>query len=334
MKKIILIIVLIFSGIMIGQSWNNLITTTINEPNLVQLDNFTNRDGIHVVVQNSNSTNSIKYYRLNTSGVVQTTTTIETSGGAEFPKIAGDNTHLFISYRLGNNVVTKRYNYSNSTWEAQSPISLNNHDCNGIDNAYNDAGLHLVFSESNNDYITHYYLYTPTSLTNHFVVNNQNDYFGQPTISLSANKAHVGFYGNSGPQTRDKNFTTNQWESIQTVASANGNERVQSGCNKLFDFYDVLQPGIRVELYVKSRDINGSTWSSPQLLNNSVNPYPEGRITSTVTSDGSAHILYSSNYLFHRSYNCTSGLWSDEEPITGYIGFTESSGISSASNDL
>lgn len=111
MKKVILIFVLIFSGVLFPQSWNNIVTTTINEPNLVQLDNFTNRDGIHVVVQNSNATNSIKYYRLNSTGGVQTTTTIETQGGAEFPHIAGDNDHLFISYRLGNNIVTKKYNY-------------------------------------------------------------------------------------------------------------------------------------------------------------------------------------------------------------------------------
>ena len=160
MKKIILIIVLI-SGCIIAQSWNNIVTTTIYEPNLVQLDNFVNRDGIHVVVQNSNSTNSIKYYRLNSLGAVQTTTTIETSGGAEFPHIAGDNDHMFISYRLGNNIVTKKYNYSNGIWESQSPISLNNHDCNSVDNAYDSRGLHIVFSEFDvsNSYKTHYYIY-------------------------------------------------------------------------------------------------------------------------------------------------------------------------------
>ncbi|MDT3695120.1 MAG: hypothetical protein ROY99_01935 [Ignavibacterium sp.] len=106
MKKLFLIIVLI-SGCITAQSWNNIITTTIYEPNLVQLDNFTNRDGIHVVAQNSNSSSSIKYYRLNSSGSVQTTTTIEASGGAEFPHIAGDNDNMFISYRLGNSIVTK-----------------------------------------------------------------------------------------------------------------------------------------------------------------------------------------------------------------------------------
>ena len=180
MKKLILTIVLIFAGVLIPQSWNNIVTTTINEPNLVQLDNFVNRDGIHIVVQNSNSTNSIKYYRLNSLGAVQTTTTIETSGGAEFPHIAGDNDHLFISYRLGNNIVTKKYIYSNGTWESQYPISLNNHDCNSVDNAYDFRGLHIVFSEfdGSNSYKTHYYLYSSFYPSNHFTVNDYADYLG------------------------------------------------------------------------------------------------------------------------------------------------------------
>ncbi len=333
MKNIILIIVLIFSGAIIAQSWNNIVTTTIYEPNLVQLDNFTNRDGIHVVVQNSNSTNSIKYYRLNSSGGVQNTTTIETSGGAEFPNIAGDNDHMFISYRLGNNIVTKKYNYSNSTWVAQSPISLNNHDCKNVDNAYNDGGLHIVFSEQNGSFITHYYLYNSFYPSNHFVVNNQDDPFGNPTITLSSSKAHVGFF-TYYVSTRDKNLINNNWESTQTVASADGYERVQSGCDKLFDFYDVLAPGVVVNLYVKERDINGNNWSSPQLLNYSVNPYLEARVTSTVTSDGETHIIYDSEQLLHRIYDCSTGSWSDEEEVTSYGPIQQSMSLSSASNDL
>ncbi len=335
MKKIFLIIVLI-SGCIIAQSWNNIVTTTINDPNLVQLDNFTNRDGIHIVVQNSNSSNSIKYYRLNSLGVVQTTTTIETSGGAKFPHIAGDNDHMFISYRLGNNVVTKKYNYSNGTWESQSPISLNNQDCNSLDNAYDSRGLHIVFSEYDgfSSYKTHYYLYASFYPSNHYVVNDAGDYWGTPSVALSSNKAHVGFHSYGYAKTKDKNLTNNSWESTQAVASADGNERVQSGCDKLFDFYDVLVPGIFVNLYVKERAINGNSWSSPQLLNYSVNPYLEGRLTSTVTSDGKTHIIYDSGQIIHRSYICTTSSWSDEYEVSNYYSSTKSSGLSSVSNDL
>ena len=93
-------------------------------------------------------------------------------------------------------------------------------------------------------------------------------------------------------------------------------------------------PGIFVNLYVKERDINGTTWSAPQLLNYSVHPYLEGRVTSTITSDGNTHILYNSNQLIHRSYNCSTNSWSDEYEVTSYLSPTKSAGLSSASNDL
>lgn len=329
---------LIFSGVLIAQSWNNIVTTTINEPNLVQLDNFTNKDGIHVVVQNSNTTNSIKYYRLNSSGVVLTTIIIETSGGAEFPHIAGDNDHLYISYRLGNNIVTKKFNYSTNSWVPLTSISLNNHDCNSVDDAYNDAGLHIVLSEydGSGSYKTHYYLYATTVPSEHYVVNDYADYSGWSTITLSSNKVHVGFHSDGYSKTRDKNLITNSWETQQTVSLADGNERVQSSNYKLFDFYDVLVPGIFVNLYVREREINGSIWSGPQMINYSVDPYPEGRLKSTLTSDGNTHIVYNSQtfYLTYRFYDNELNMWSSEFSINYYSNYIKSFGLSSVSNDL
>jgi hypothetical protein len=175
-------------------------------------------------------------------------------------------------------LLQKIYNYSNGTWAAQYPISLNNQNCNSVDNAYDSRGLHIVYSEydGSSSYKTHYYLYASFYPSNHYVVNESEDGLGWPTISLSSNKAHVGFHSNGYVRTRDKNLTNNSWESTQGVTIADGNEGVQSGCDKLFDFYDVLVPGIFVNLYVKERGINSSTWSSPQLLNYSVAAYQSG----------------------------------------------------------
>ena len=97
-----LVLFLIMTAYLFPQSWNNTVTTTINEPNLVKMDLFTNKDGIHLVVQNSNSTNSIKYYLLNSSGAVVRSSTIETSEYAEFPNISGDNDKVYLVYKLGN----------------------------------------------------------------------------------------------------------------------------------------------------------------------------------------------------------------------------------------
>lgn len=53
MKKIILIIVLFYS-FALGQSWNNPITTSISASSLEKMDLFTNKDGNHLLIKNSN----------------------------------------------------------------------------------------------------------------------------------------------------------------------------------------------------------------------------------------------------------------------------------------
>lgn len=104
MKKVIFLFLLIVS-ILYPQGWNNTVTTIINEPNLVRMDLFTNKDGSHIVVQNSNSSNSIRYYLLNSSGSVVRSSTIETSGGAVFPNVSGDNDKVYLVYKLGSYLI-------------------------------------------------------------------------------------------------------------------------------------------------------------------------------------------------------------------------------------
>lgn len=165
MKKIFLLILLLTAYLY--PQWNAAVNTTINEPNLYKLENFANKDGIHLVTQRYSSTNSIMYYRLNSSGVVQTTTVIEAQGDAEFPSIAGANDALYISYRRGNNIVTKKYNYSTSAWDQLQAITFSSQDnFRGIDNVYDSRGLHLVFASGpydHQDIKTNYYRYPPSS---------------------------------------------------------------------------------------------------------------------------------------------------------------------------
>lgn len=87
--KTILLFILFMTAKLLAQSWNNIVTTTINEPNCERMDLFTNKDGNHIIIQNNNTSNSIKYYLMNSSGTVVRSTTIETSSGAQFPNISG-----------------------------------------------------------------------------------------------------------------------------------------------------------------------------------------------------------------------------------------------------
>ena len=62
MKKIFLIVALIYS-VAFGQSWNNPVTTTISASSLDKMDLFTNKDGNHLLIRNSNG--NIIYYNVN-----------------------------------------------------------------------------------------------------------------------------------------------------------------------------------------------------------------------------------------------------------------------------
>jgi hypothetical protein len=103
MKKNLFFILFIISNLF-SQGWKNIITTAVNEPNLIKMDLFTNKDGNHIVVQNSNS---LVYYLLNCDGNITRSSTIENSSNVEFPVISGDSNIIYITYKFGNVIKTK-----------------------------------------------------------------------------------------------------------------------------------------------------------------------------------------------------------------------------------
>ena len=277
------------------------------------------------------------YYRLNSSGVVQATTVIETQGYAEFPNIAGANDALYISYRRGNNIITKKYNYSTSAWDQLQAITFSSQEnFRGIDNVYDIRGLHLVFASGpydHQDIKTNYYRYPPSSIyyTDYKDVSEQTYEAEYPTVTVSANKVHVGFNDYGTTKTRDKNFITNTWESIQSVYD-NGFQNVHSGGDKLFSFSWIYQ-GLPLSLYVKERNVGSTTWSKAFMLNYSVYGPMDYKlvISAANTYDNKTHIIYPTSNLIHRYYDVSTG-WSSEESISS--NFESFFSLSSTSNDL
>ena len=312
--KIILLVLLLTT--LIYPQWNDVVTTTISESNLVYLENFANKDGIHVVIQRSASSNSILYYRLNSSGTVLTSTVIESGGGAGFPNISGSNNALYISYRYGSNLVTKKYNYSTGNWDAQQTINIGSSTFNGLDNIYdNERGLHFVYSV---DGSTHYYRY-PTNSPNYTdlqEVSDQADVEGlYPTVTLSSNNVHVSYHDWYSAKTRDKNLSNNNWENTQEPHSSSNLSAVHSGSDKLFSFSLLVVDEMHyVQLWVNERDLGSISWAGSVLLGYSVGGFPDGPVaTLTNTIDSRTHILYFDIVdLVYRFYEESEG-WSDEE---------------------
>ena len=82
------------------------------------MDLFSNKTGNHIIVQNSNSSNSIKYYLLNSTGSVVRSSTIETAGNAEFPNISGDHNKVYVVYKLGNYLKAKYSTNAGQNWSS------------------------------------------------------------------------------------------------------------------------------------------------------------------------------------------------------------------------
>lgn len=257
MKRLILII-LLFAFQSFAQDWNSIVTTQINEPNIVSMDAFANRYGIHVVIQNSNASNSIKYYYLSGNGSVQGSATIETSGGAEYPAIAGDNDKIYITYKLGSNLETMKQTYGYDYWTTVPDISVGNNACNGIDMIYDpQRGVHLVYAmrDNGNYFETYYYRLNPQDSWVDYknVTDYGNEVGGVPSVTLSENRVHVSY--NSGEATppyigegvsksRDKNLSTGSWLNPQLVSDGEvddntSREKLEVRDDKLFCiFYD------------------------------------------------------------------------------------------------
>ena len=195
-----IILFFIMTAYLFSQSWNNTVTTTINEPNLVKIDLFTNKDGNHIIVQNSNSTNSIKYYLLNSSGTVVRSSTIETSGYAEFPNISGDNDKIYLVYKLGSYLKAKKSTDAGQNWNNFNIPSqyIGSNTCNGVDIVYDYQGLHVVYAMLDNydSYETYYYKLNSSNqwvdyknVTDH----SSGQYGGFPTVTVLDNRVHVSF---------------------------------------------------------------------------------------------------------------------------------------------
>lgn len=67
MKKIIFLIAILYS-MTCAQEWNSIVTTSISESTLQKMDQFTNKNGNHLIIKKSNG--NIVYYNINSLGTV------------------------------------------------------------------------------------------------------------------------------------------------------------------------------------------------------------------------------------------------------------------------
>jgi hypothetical protein len=344
MKTFIALLVIMTASVF-SQGWNTVVQTTIPFSSASKVDLTTNRDGNHILLTYAaHPTYYLRYYLVNSSGSVVRNYTFETQA-VQFANIDGTNDRIYVVYKLGNQIKTRKSTNAGLSWSNIFDINIGNNTCNHLDITFgkDDNALHVVWAtqDNGNDYET-YYRRLPSSdqwETQKNVTDYGNEVGGFPTVSKSLNRVHVSYNTGQGwdPETnlgdaksRDKYINT--WQTPQLVFSPESfRERIHAGSSMLFDFFYKLETGMgqyHADLYVKVRNFGNTSWSSPQLLQQ----FSGVReiVSAANTVDGITHIVYEIfDGVGYRNYNGSS--WSAEEPIgSGYI----SPRIYAVSNDL
>ncbi len=340
MKKLFFLLI-IFYSLSLGQGWNSIVTTSIHEPNLDKMDLFTNKDGNHLLIKRTDG--SIIYYKLNSSGSVQITSTL--ASNSDFPNITGTKDKVFALYKSGSNISGKYSTNGGSDWQTITKISItSSNECNNVDAVYQDGiGVHIVYATKDNDpyYETYYWL---LNTSNQWVnYKNVTDYGseigGFPSVSFSTNKVHVSYntgteidpYQNNGiAKTRDKNGSN--WETPQQVTSVSSREKLQVNNSNLFDIYlegwsDLGSFGYHLK--TKSRTVNGTTWGNEQTIDDAD---PLTYVGLENTSDSKLHLIYKTWQGLQYRYHSGSS-WSSATTISNNYDDNRL-GFSTVSNDL
>ncbi|MCA2005108.1 MAG: hypothetical protein LDL01_04860, partial [Ignavibacterium sp.] len=218
MKKIIFLIVLLFSGIITAQTpnWTGIKETNINVGSAVSVDIFTNRDGNHIIVQESNS---LKYYKMNLNGQAGSPITLESTSVIS-PSITGDGTRLYVVYRKSSEtfIRTRVSTNGGSSWSylAQNPPNSNG---SNIESVLSNNNLHITFQEGNSVYYSRKYILDGSAWTSRYTVSGSEN-GTLPRIAASyggAGKDSVYFVwqkaGTFQLNHRRYEVTTNSWSS-------------------------------------------------------------------------------------------------------------------------
>ncbi len=167
MQKITFLIVMLLSAIVFSQTpnWTNLKETNINVSAALSVDIFTNRDGNHIIVQESNN---LKYYKMNLNGVAGSPITIESSGVVS-PSISGDADNIYIAYGIGSQMRIRRSTNGGESFSLLLPTFSLSTPASWMESEVSNHILHVTYVES--------------GIVKYRYRNQQGSWFGPFTVS-------------------------------------------------------------------------------------------------------------------------------------------------------
>ena len=133
-----------FSAVLIAQTpnWTSVKETNINVGSALSVDIFTNRDGNHIIVQESNN---LKYYKMNLNGQAGNPITIESSGVVS-PSISGDADNIYIVYGIGSQMRVRRNTNGGSNWSLWTFFGLSTA-ASWMESVVSNEKLHVTYLE-------------------------------------------------------------------------------------------------------------------------------------------------------------------------------------------
>jgi hypothetical protein len=309
-----------------SSNWNSVVDLNLSVNDYDRLDLYIDTDGIHVLVENGST---LKYYLYSLSGSQIRTSTIDGSISSTFSKLVGWDGTIYVSYKEGSTIYTKKSSNAGQSWSNLDNINLSSSSSDGLEICTDGNGLHIVYNVVSESYYRlseHGY----STWGSYKTVTDEEDIDGgRPTVTTSSGRAHVGFTltGYNGAMTRDKDNST--WQSSQTVQNNNieRNSTIATSA-KLHALYQVIDiPYLRI--YYKNRDISGSTWSSSTLIANNSFQSEQGRLDLAVTEDDRMHMVYGYLDLYYREWD--DGTLSSQYKI---MDFESGPRISANGNDV
>jgi hypothetical protein len=303
MKKFLILFVVLLSATFFAQTpnWTGVKETNINVGSASSVDIFTNRDGNHIIVQESNN---LKYYKMNLNGVAGSPITIESSAVFS-PSISGNGDYIFIVYGIGSQVRVRRSTNGGTSWSLWTSFSIAT-SASWMESEVSNEKLHVTYLESG--IVKYRYRIQDGSTWSSIMVVSEGETGTLPRITTSyggTNKDSVYFMwqkaGTYQINHRRYELTSNSWSSIlfgHTVSDPNVN------------IYSANLAGFRVTgttivVYFAYEGID--QWSNYQYYfnwvwrNKSDNTY-EGiaypnlnqtkKVYSTTTFDGNSHTAF------------------------------------------
>src|SRR5690606_18412775 len=230
MNRLLFLILFCFTAVITAQNpnWSSVKETNINVGSALSYDIFTNQDGNHIIVQESNN---LKYYKMNLNGQAGSPITLESTSVVS-PSITGDGTRLYVVYRRSSESYI-RAKYSTNGGSSWSNFPYYIMESGGaIESVISNGKLHVTYQLGNQIKYSRNLL-NQTTWTTPFNVSNTETASAPRIAAWSNGSADEVFFvfrtSSTAGKWRKYNVAANQWSSIFNGYSVSPQDLMTSG---------------------------------------------------------------------------------------------------------